>query len=123
MLIVFVAVVLCEVVISVGYSSKERSLSNYLLRWMILPIFLIDWWIWAKVRESNKHRIGRRIVSRYGTLAAVGDGVAIANLGILCKDVDEEAAAAWFHKAAEPGDIGGTINVAQMYEEGLECPA
>jgi TPR repeat protein len=97
--------------------SKEGWLNN-VLRWTVLPVFLIDWWIWAKVQKSNKRRIGRRIVSRYGTLAAAGDAVAMANLGILYKDVDEVAAAAWFRKAAEGGDVGGMINLAQMYEEG-----
>jgi TPR repeat protein len=42
----------------------------------------------------------------------------MANLGILWKDFDEVAATAWFRKAAEAGDIGGMINLAQMYEEG-----
>jgi len=32
--------------------------------------------------------------------------------------VDEVAAAAWFRKAAEAGDMGGMVNLAQMYEEG-----
>lgn len=114
----FVGVILSEVIIFLGYSTKEGWLSTYVLPWMGLPVFLIDWWIWAQVQESNKRRIGRRIVSRYGTLAAAGDAVAMANLGILCKDVDEVAAAAWFRKAAEAGDMGGMINLAQMYEEG-----
>ena len=42
----------------------------------------------------------------------------MANLGVMCKDVDEVAAAAWFRKATEAGDVGGMINLAQMYEEG-----
>ena len=116
-LIIFVAVILSEVIISVGYASNEGWL-NYVLRWMVLPLFLINWWIWAKVQKSNRRRIGRRIVSRYGTLAAAGDGVAMANLGILCKGRDEVAAAGWFRKAAEAGDMGGMVNLAQMYEEG-----
>jgi hypothetical protein len=117
-LLTFVALILSQVIIFIGCSSKfERWLNNYVLTGMVLPVFLIDWWIWAKVQKSNKRRIGRRIVSRYGTLAAAGDAVAMANLGILCKDVDEVAAAAWFRKAAEAGDVGGMINLAQMYEE------
>jgi TPR repeat protein len=91
---------------------------EYLRVALPFPLILIHWWIWAKVEKSNKRRMARRILSRYGTLAAAGDAVAMANLGIFYKDVDDVAAAAWFRKAAEAGDVGGMINLAQMYEDG-----
>jgi len=115
-LVIFAAVILCEVIIWFACGSKGGWLSE-VMGWMVLPVFFIDWWIWAKVQKCNKRRIERRIVSRYSTLAAAGDAVATANLGLLCKDVDEVAAAAWFRKAAEAGDVGGMINLARMYEE------
>jgi len=116
-LTIFVAVILCEVTIIFACGFREGWL-NYAMGWMILFVFLVDWWIWAKVKEYNKRRIGRRIVSGYGTLAAAGDPVAMANLGLLLQGRDELAAAVWFRKAAEAGDVGGMINLAHMYEEG-----
>jgi hypothetical protein len=75
-------------------------------------------------------RIGGREARRYQNLADAGDAVAMANLGIMYRrggfwsgggfvSKDDARAASWFSKAAEAGDLGGMINLAEMSERGV----
>jgi hypothetical protein len=100
--------------LKVGWFDRHTGIFSLIIS---LALF-IEIGVYVQVGSSNLRRIGRRIVSRYLTLAAEGDAIAMANLGILYKDEDEVKAASWFRQAAEAGDIGGMINLAKMYEDG-----
>jgi hypothetical protein len=79
---------------------------------------------------------GHLLLTGYQNLANAGDAVAMANLGIVYRQVSERRApttkfdvevreyrnamaASWFRKAAEAGDVGGMINLADMHEKGI----
>jgi Sel1 repeat len=73
--------------------------------------------VWASFRKDR--RLGRR----YQNLAEAGDAVAMTNLGIMYRPGgalgDRTSAAVWFRKAAQAGDIGGMVNLADMLDKGI----
>jgi hypothetical protein len=91
--------------------------------WLELPFLILEIcvilaaFIWASFRKD------RGLRRRYQNLAEAGDAVAMANLGIMYRPGgslgDRTSAAMWFRKAAEAGDIGGMINLADLLEKGI----
>jgi Sel1 repeat len=94
--------------------------------WLGFPFLILEIcailaaFVWASFRKDR--RLGRC----YQNLAEAGDAVAMANLGIMYRPGgslaylgDRTSAAMWFRKAAEAGDIGGMINLADMLERGI----
>jgi Sel1 repeat len=73
--------------------------------------------VWASFRADQ------RLARRYQNLAESGDAVAMSNLGIMYRTGklfgNGKSAGKWFRKAAEAGDIGGMINLAEMLEKGI----
>jgi hypothetical protein len=92
----------------------------------VLLSFIVEICAVVVVFRWAMFRADQRLARRYQNLAESGDAVAMSNLGIMSRAGSAGksfggriSAAKWFRKAAEAGDIGGMINLAEMLEKGI----
>jgi len=104
-------------------SFPEGTWLSRLGGWMYISILGLELVAGISVWRGSRRWTDKRLNARNRKLAEAGNTVAITNLGISRLSCNTDAAKAeaanWFCKAAEAGDIGGMINLADMYENGL----
>jgi TPR repeat protein len=99
----------------------ENSWLFQLAAWLAAPFILVEFFCLVMVWEWLKDQ---RLARQYQNLAGAGDAIAMANLGIMYRQGrgvsrDYASAASWFRKAAEAGDVGSMIHLADMHEKGI----